>query len=69
MTITSVRRFIVSIYRATRNRPDRLLGVIEDVDKGEERVFRNMEDLWAILSAHKGKIRKSDRRDNGEIEH
>ena len=51
MNIASVRSYIVRIYRASRNRPDRLLGVIEEVGKGEERLFRNVEDLWRVLNA------------------
>jgi hypothetical protein len=66
MTITSVRRFIVRIYRATRNRPDRVFGVLEDVNKGEEWLFRNKDDLWTLLNARGRRIKKTNRKGGEE---
>ena len=45
-----VRTFIVRVYRATRNRPDRLLGTTQEAGREGTRPFKNLEELWGILN-------------------
>ncbi len=40
--------FIVRIYR--RDRPDHLVGQVENVDLGYKQSFQSMENLWRILA-------------------
>ena len=48
----AVHTFVVRVYRATRNRPDRLLGTTEEVGRQGTRHFKNPEELWQSTSNH-----------------
>jgi hypothetical protein len=50
-----VRSFVVRIYRSSPDKPDFLLGEVEEVGKKVLRSFRNLEELWAIVNPRKGK--------------
>ena len=50
-----VRSFIVRIYRSSPDKPDLLLGEVEEVGEKRLRSFKNLEELWAIVNPRKGK--------------
>lgn len=45
-----VENYILRIYRRDEHHPDRVVGVVEDVENGETTPFRNLGQLIAILS-------------------
>ena len=57
------RCFVVRIYRSKADRPEQLLGLVEEVGKENKRPFRNLDELWQILNPHK---RKKSRKAAGE---
>jgi hypothetical protein len=50
-----VRSFVVRIYRSSPDKPDLLLGEVEEVGEKGLRSFKNLEELWAIVNSRKGK--------------
>jgi len=49
--------FIVRIYR--RDRPDHLVGQVEDVAHGCKHPFQSMEKLWSILAGERSSQKTS----------
>jgi hypothetical protein len=45
-----VESYILRIYRRDEHHPDRIAGIVEDVDNGETAAFRNFSQLVEILS-------------------
>jgi len=45
-----VRSLVVRIYRSSPDKPDLLLGEVEEVGGKGVRSFRNLEELWAIVN-------------------
>jgi hypothetical protein len=45
--------FIVRVYRREADNPDRLVGVVEEVEKQARHSFTCLDELWAILNAGK----------------
>ena len=45
-----VRSLVVRIYRSSPDKPDLLLGEVEEVGKNGLRSFKNLEELWAIVN-------------------
>ncbi len=45
-----VENYILRIYRRDEHHPDRVVGIVEDVENGETTSFRNLSQLIAILS-------------------
>lgn len=43
--------YIVRIYRAEKDRPRHLVGIVEEVGKEDKRAFTNIDDLWSILNS------------------
>jgi hypothetical protein len=58
--------YIVRIYRRDRKHPRRLVGLVEEIGVKEQRAFRNLEELWAILNPSTGAKRVRRRRAAGE---
>jgi hypothetical protein len=60
----SVRSYILRIYRLDPKRPNRLVGLAEEVGVDEKKAFTNLQELWDILrsverkSAVEGDMRK-----------
>ena len=50
--------YIVRIYRLNKNRPGRLVGVVEEVGTRFKKAFTNYDELWDILIASKSTIQK-----------
>jgi hypothetical protein len=42
--------YIVRIYRFERDRPQSIVGVVEEVGIEGKRAFTNLDELWGILS-------------------
>ena len=49
----SFSTYIVQLYRFQKNKPQRLLGIVEDVGTTEKRAFADYDELWAILNSSK----------------
>ena len=47
-----MENYILRIYRRDEHHPDRVVGLVEDVENGEASSFRNFGQLLAILSKH-----------------
>jgi len=50
--------YIVRIYRFNKNKPGRLVGVVEEVGTRFKKAFTNYDELWDILVASKSTIQK-----------
>lgn len=46
----SLRNYILRIYRYENKRPDKLVGIVEEVGAEDKKAFTNMDELWQILS-------------------
>ena len=46
----SLRNYILRIYRYENKRPDKIVGIVEEVGAKDKRAFTNMDELWQILS-------------------
>jgi len=42
--------FIVRIYRYKKDKPQKLIGVVEEVGAEEKKSFSNLDELWKILN-------------------
>ena len=54
----SIDNYIVRIYRYDRDKPRRLVGVVEQVGVEGKKAFHNLDELWTILSSAKSKRRR-----------
>lgn len=45
-----MENYILRIYRRDERYPERVVGVVEDVETGERLPFRNLSELITILS-------------------
>ena len=63
--------YVVRIYRRNSGSPQDLVGLVELVEVGQERVFSSFEELRAILNSRQGCVlsdRSGDReRSAGEL--
>jgi len=41
--------YIVRIYRRDAGSPEKILGIIEEVESGDKKTFKNFDDLWLAL--------------------
>lgn len=48
--------YVVRIYRRNSDSPQDLVGLVELVDRDEERAFGNFEELRAILEGKQGDV-------------
>lgn len=46
----SLKNYVLRIYRYENKRPDKLVGIVEEVGVEDKRAFTNMDELWQILS-------------------
>jgi hypothetical protein len=46
----SLRNYILRIYRYENKRPDKLVGIVEEVGAEGKKAFTNMDELWEIVS-------------------
>jgi hypothetical protein len=42
--------YIVRIYRHEKDKPQKLVGVVEEVGAEEKKAFNNLDELWKILN-------------------
>jgi hypothetical protein len=54
--------YIVRIYRGEKDRPNNLVGIVEEVGLEEKRAFTNIDELWTILNSIRKKGGKGNRR-------
>lgn len=52
MNRTSMDTYIIRIYRCTENRPDSLVGTVENVSGKVRTAFANIDELWEIINLH-----------------
>ena len=45
--------YIVRVYRQEKDKPRKLVGVVEEVGVKGKKAFTDVDDLWQILSAQK----------------
>jgi hypothetical protein len=51
---TILANYIVRVYRFEKNKPEGLVGVVEEAGmKGGRKAFSNLSELWDILSSSK----------------
>jgi len=50
--------YIVRIYRFNKNKPGRLVGVVEEAGTRLKKAFTNYDELWDILIGSKSITRK-----------
>jgi hypothetical protein len=43
--------YIIRIYRRRKNKPDSLIGIVEEVGKNGKQAFTKYNELWEILSS------------------
>jgi len=57
--------YIVRIYRYEKNKPHKLIGVVEEVGLEEKKAFSSLDELWKILNepCQKRQARKKGIRD------
>jgi hypothetical protein len=55
----SFSTYIVQLYRFQKNKPQRLLGIVEEAGTMKKSAFADYDELWAILNSSKqGKAQK-----------
>ncbi len=56
--------YIVRIYRCEKDKPKKLVGVVEEVGAEEKKPFSNFDELWRILNYRKTpeKVKRSPRK-------
>ena len=42
--------YIVRIYRREKGKPQKLIGVVEEVGAEDRKAFSNLDELWKILN-------------------
>ena len=47
-----MENYILRIYRREEHHPERVVGIVEDVENGETVSFRSLTQLMAILAKH-----------------
>jgi hypothetical protein len=51
--------YIIRIYRYEKNKPQSLVGVVEEVGKKGKKAFNTYDELWEILNSAKKKESKT----------
>ena len=71
---SNVASYVIRIYRRTTGRgarPDKLAGLVENVDDSKQRAFHSMAELWDILringSGHKTRSSKNPSSSNHPV--
>jgi hypothetical protein len=52
-TSVSFASYIVRLYRFQKSKPQRLQGIVEEVETMKKRTFAGYDELWKIFNAHK----------------
>ncbi len=54
--------YIIRLYRFNRDDPDELLGIVEEVSSGTQKPFKNIKELWNIITffEHQSTIKKNN---------
>jgi hypothetical protein len=67
---TTMKNYILRIYRLDRKKPEHIVGLVEEVGVKEKKSFTNLQELWDILrhpgKKKKGRIGESEKRGIGE---
>lgn len=63
-----MENYIVRIYRHEKNKPHKLMGIVEKVGEEGKKAFTHVDELWEILNAPKN-ISKQRKRTKGVVEH
>jgi hypothetical protein len=66
-SLTSARvsfdTYIIRLHRFQKNKPQRLLGVVEEVGTMQKSAFVNYDELWTIINSSKGGKAKETKED------
>lgn len=54
-----MENYIVRIYRHEKGKPQRLMGIVEQVGEEGKRAFTQYDELWEILNAPPGRAGKA----------
>jgi hypothetical protein len=46
-----MENYIVRIYRYEKDKPQKLMGIVEKVGEEGKKAFTNIDELWEILNA------------------
>jgi hypothetical protein len=49
----SFSTYIVQLYRFQKNKPQRLMGIVEEAGTMKKSAFADYDELWAILNSSK----------------
>jgi hypothetical protein len=63
-----MENYIVRIYRHEKNKPHKLLGLVEKVGEEGKKAFTHVDELWEILNASKN-ISKQGNKTKGVLNH
>lgn len=61
--LSPMENYIVRIYRYEKDKPQRLMGIVEKVGEEGKKAFTHVDELWEILNASRNimKQRKETR--------
>jgi hypothetical protein len=64
----TVANYIVRIYRCEKDRPQSLVGVVEEAGKKGKKAFQSYDELWEILNSANGEneAERAEERITGE---
>ncbi len=54
---TIMQSYIVRIYRFERDRPDNLVGVVEESGVEDKKAFTDYDELWRILNSEREEVK------------
>jgi hypothetical protein len=57
-TSVSFGTYIIRLYHFKKNNPQRLLGIVEEVETREKSSFANYDELWKIINSSKVRSKK-----------
>jgi hypothetical protein len=49
--LNGMENYIVRIYRHEKNKPHKLMGIVEKVGEEGKKAFTHVDELWEILNA------------------
>jgi len=50
-----VKSYIIRIYRCEKDKPNSFVGVVEEVGNTGKELFKNIDELWDILTSQSEK--------------
>lgn len=60
LIVMNSSEYIIRIYRFEKDRPHRLVGVVEEVGKKGKKAFQTYDELWEILNPSRSRGSKKD---------